>query len=271
MKARIRNLGLCVLAALALTSVAGAEVGPEMLGELELSFHNETELSGFFGRAGSLVHFSSRIDDAKVEIDLQVNTQRLHATFDPVNETVVWTGYDGALFIEEREALIALSRQLMETLQPEDRELSLPEHMLYRLVMYWAEAPVGLTLNKRRITRSAEDRRRDLAFEKSCYLSDDNGIAYISCSTATRVFCHDADGGGHCWGCWYSWSGCGANCLSECGPGCYGLNIWTWDCGDHDQCCGDHGGCINPFDTECGDEYGEAADDFLLGWPNCGC
>lgn len=57
--------------------------------------------------------------------------------------------------------------------------------------------------------------------------------------------------------------------MGECGPGCNGLNIYTYDCGDHDRCGRVHGGSTNPWDSECGDEYFEADDDFIWGWPNC--
>ena len=57
--------------------------------------------------------------------------------------------------------------------------------------------------------------------------------------------------------------------MGECGSGCDGLNIFTYDCGDHDRCGRVHGGSANPWDAECGDEYWEADDDFLWGYPNC--
>ncbi len=41
------------------------------------------------------------------------------------------------------------------------------------------------------------------------------------------------------------------------------------DCAEHDRCCRVHGGCLNPFDTECGDEFQEAADGknfWKIGW-----
>lgn len=47
-------------------------------------------------------------------------------------------------------------------------------------------------------------------------------------------------------------------------PGNNGIDTATQDCGDHDQCGRIHGGSANPWDAECGDEYFEADDDFLL-------
>jgi len=107
-----------------------------------------------------------------------------------------------------------------------------------------------------------------IAAAAACQVSDNNGIWYWSCSTLTRSLCHDTRG--HCYLCESIRSGpSSSECYGECGPGCNGLNIYTYDCGDHDRCARVHGGALNPWDADCGDEYRDAADDFLNGWPNC--
>ena len=101
-----------------------------------------------------------------------------------------------------------------------------------------------------------------------CQVADDNGIWYFNCQTRHRTLCHDTRG--HCWLCESIHSGPGSrDCVGECGPGCNGLNIYTYDCGDHDRCARVHGGAWNPWDADCGDEYWDADDDFIWGWPNC--
>ena len=67
-----------------------------------------------------------------------------------------------------------------------------------------------------------------------------------------------------------------AECIGLCGPGCgalFGFGIYALDCAEHDRCCGVHGGCFNPIDPNCGDEFTDAADDFLFGSVDCvlGC
>lgn len=61
----------------------------------------------------------------------------------------------------------------------------------------------------------------------------------------------------------------GDRCLGRCGSGCPGIftlaSAWTKDCLDHDQCGRVLGGSTNPFDSNCGDEYAQAADDYLFG------
>lgn len=104
----------------------------------------------------------------------------------------------------------------------------------------------------------------------ACQQDDEDGIAYMSCATTSRTLWHDADS--HCFQSERIWSGPDSDdCLGRCGPGCglWGGGVYSYDCGEHDRCGRVHGGSVNPWDSECGDEYWEADDDFLWGWPNC--
>ena len=255
---------------------------PDLDGALEVRANDAARVAGHYGRAGSLVSFESDLGADKVTVRLQVNSVTLEASRDLLTNEVVWTGYDAALFPADRKALIAFSRNLQKDLALSGRELAPHEDLLHRLSVLWAEAPVGLVLGERRVVRrddrgiaeilKAGDAPRPAELtSKACYIANDNGIAYFGCSLTNRTMCHDQDNGGHCWACASLQSGCGGECLGECGPGCNGLNIYTYDCGDHDRCCRVHGGCWNPWDGECGDEFFDAEDDTLLGWPNCSC
>jgi hypothetical protein len=87
----------------------------------------------------------------------------------------------------------------------------------------------------------------------ACQESNEDGIWYWSCATTARWIVHDANS--HCV-LWESLTSGprSSGCLGECGPDCNGLNIYTYDCGDHDRCGRVHGGSLNPWDSECGDE-----------------
>lgn len=54
-------------------------------------------------------------------------------------------------------------------------------------------------------------------------------------------------------------------CAGRCGPGCASSPMYFQDCLDHDFCSdveNGGGGATDPFDRNCGDEFGEAVDDF---------
>lgn len=273
----VRGLAALVGAAALVLVGAGVAQAAEDAGTLQIQ-HGAQETTGELGYAGTLVTLSTRIEaDGAVSAQVQVNDVLLEARLSPDKQELSWTGHGRALFAEHRKALVALAGQLEPTTRPH-------EDLLRRVVMLWAEAPVGLPLGDKTLNAPAPNkagsRRGAPALSEgaraprdgdvpACYYPDDNGITYFSCTYQYDVVCHDADAGGHCWGCEYVPVGCGGGCTGECGPGCWGLNIVTWDCGDHDRCCEAHGGCLNPWDSNCGDEYGEAADDFAFGWPNC--
>jgi len=60
----------------------------------------------------------------------------------------------------------------------------------------------------------------------------------------------------------------GGRCMGRCGAGCGNFlpDAYTKDCLDHDICISDQGGA-NDFanDANCGDEFNQAADDFIFG------
>lgn len=280
-RARVASLGVALAATLALAPTVMARSFGSAKGGLQLT-RGAQETAGEFGRAGSLVSFSARVDtDKNVSVRVFVDDVQLDATFDRTTQTVFLTGHGRALFAEHRNALIGLARQIDAAIPAGDRALTPQEDLLRRVVFLWAEAPAGLALEDRTVSAPAPAKsgvRQALGLsegtsapgtEASCYVSDGDGIRYFACSYHYDTVCHDADNGGHCWGCESVPVGCGGNCLAECGPGCSGTNAVTWDCGDHDRCCQAHGGCLNPFDSNCGDEYGDAADDFLFASANC--
>lgn len=203
----------------------------------------------------------------------------------------------------------AMAREWAPDSLAERASLPVLKDLLVRLVELVAEAPVGIVLSDQVVERPAEsteattgaallrDEPGRAAFDaasastygpdagaaadgcrvdvggtapRACQVSDDDGIAYMSCATMTRTLWHDA--GGHCFMSERIWSGPDSgDCLGRCGPGCgfWGGGIYSYDCGEHDQCGRVHGGSTNPWDSECGDEYWDADDDFIWGWPNC--
>jgi hypothetical protein len=224
----------------------------------------------------------------RATLRVQVGDVVLEATQDGSARTLEWTGHGGSLTADDRIALRALERKLAATLQPAQHRLAMHEDMLYRRVLYWSDAPVGLELPTRKLSytppRTGVRELPDGAtLSKTCVETvgtsgeaviacdegNEDGVLYTGCS-GSHLACHDADN--HCLDCGGVVVGPANACVGRCGGGCCvpdGLGIYTYDCLDHDTCCGIHGGCFNPWDSECGDEYWEADDDFWLASPNC--
>lgn len=264
-------------------------------------------LTGTYRIRASVVRIEARKTSAtRATVRLVVNGTRIRAERDIAAGTATW-GADGArLSRRDHRALLGLSAEMSERwVDPAGREgagIGMGRDLTLRLTMLAAEAAPGFALTDQDTPRTQERRldksiagvkvvgddaatpsdscladvlattRPGSAERKAalipCDQGDEDGIAYWSCSTIGRTLTHDANA--HCLTREVLTSGPrSSGCLGECGPSCAGLNIYTYDCGDHDRCGRVHGGSTNPWDAECGDEYWEADDDFLWGWPNC--
>lgn len=270
---------------------------------LQISHDSGDRVAGSFARGASTVVFEgNRTSAVSASVSIVVNNKKVTASRDLKSGTAYWSGGGATMLPDDREVLVALVAALdlhwIEPTSGQQDTLGSHRDLVLRLTMLLAEAPLGLRLDPQVVPRPGE-RKLDRTFEMTglaaaeescladviatteagsddrrdaviqCQESNEDGILYFgSCSTTGRWICHDADG--HCFLCEVVNSGpASSECLGECGPGCNGLNIYTYDCGDHDQCGRVHGGSLNPWDAECGDEYFEADDDFAWGWPNC--
>ncbi|HEX6076737.1 MAG TPA: hypothetical protein VFZ32_15915 [Micromonosporaceae bacterium] len=267
---------------------------PSADGDLVIDSRDRTEVVGQYGIAGSLVSYDARrtgTDSATLR--LVVNGVRLTATVDFASRSGSWSGDGQILGTEGKSALAGMERALARQIKPKVNPIGPHEALLYRAVSYWSEAPAGLALTGDSFSGVVEsDKAKKIPAGEAgklrrpgdkcldpvtgevstaaCQQSNEDGVLYTGCSGSAWA-CHDADS--HCFTCASEQIGQAANCRGRCGGGCCvpdGLGIYTYDCLDHDTCCGYHGGCTNPWDSECGDEYWEADDDFLFGQQNCG-
>ena len=261
---------------------------PTADGDLAVAVRTANALSGSYGLAGSLVEFTAdRAGPDQAGIRINVNGVVLAATVDYAKRSGSWIGDGQILGTNGKTALTGMERALAKRLRPGKDALGPHEALLYRAVSYWSEAPAGLVLTGDSFegptesdspkgatgTPVEQECLNPMTGEQSvlaCQESNEDGVWYTACS-GSAVECHDANG--HCFQCTWTTIGKAVNCKGRCGGGCCipdGLGVYTYDCLDHDSCCAEHGGCFNPWDGECGDEYGEADDDFWLGRDNCG-
>lgn len=257
--------------------VAPTETAPttQSSSALRLDERTESTISGSFTHGPSSIKFESRIDaPGHVVMKLDVNGQVFDAWIDHAAQKAHWDGHNGALYDAELSALKAFLAALGEFYKGE-HPTTLHEDTLVRRVSFWSEAPPGLTMPARDLTfvektgikpiptnvPTTEDQAIAIGPESSQQGTDEDNIWYITCcGNATAV--HDS--AGHCksWETVYAGK-CSTDCHGKCGGGCgFGTAGYTYDCHDHDRCGRVHGGSTDPWDSECGDEYWEADDDF---------
>lgn len=67
---------------------------------------------------------------------------------DGQKKVVIIDGHGKALSLEDKQALIVLSRWLERQLNPYRQPLPAQESFLVQVVLYWSEAPVGWPLKR---------------------------------------------------------------------------------------------------------------------------
>lgn len=258
---RTRSLAIPILWAAAACT---AEVGPAPEGSsgLQLTQMDDTTIAGSFERAGSYIEFRSvSLDQQRATLHLDVNGAQLDAVLDLTAKTAVQDGYLHALYGDDVAALLALRDALGEA-DPAMVE-TLQGKLLVRHADHLAEAPVGATIDHREYTLvPANTAVTDRADADGCggdgatCLWGDRGYDYA-------VF--DQGNDGYCTWWWVPYGEYTSNCSGRCGAGCNWFDDdYTWDCLDHDRCVDWYGGSSIWDNSNCGDEFWDADDDYWL-------
>lgn len=293
-------LALCIPYAVAHEHAApSAPAAVTLEGQLEFFDRKASpaDIAGWYANAGSLVAFRVESWNAsrrsafgetpdKVTVRIEVNGSAIDHEFDYTQQAVKIDGHASKLEADDVQVLRTFYPMLEKTLYETARGATLPnaQDALHRIATMYSEAPVGAVIGQRTVTAPAvsgtepEGRRRSIVpgahaaaptqalAGEACQVDGGDGITNLSnpCSAERwRDAYHDAD---HCY--WSTYEAYGENqasCQGRCGAGCGwlgGRGAWTVDCHDHDMCETYH-------DANCGDEWDEAANDYLLGINRC--
>jgi len=98
-------------------------------------------------------------------------------------------------------------------------------------------------------------------------ISKNEGITCVSKGSTVKAQFDDSRGDHTRWVKVGSKAGPSYGCMGRCGGDCgWGApSAWTKDCMDHDQCSWENGSSGGSSDSNCGDEFNEAADDWTFG------
>lgn len=191
--------------------------------------------------------------NTKLTIDNQLLAAKVYFN----DEHIDFLSENITLTTEEKETLLALGEEISTYLFQEGNtdDFSMPEYTLLRLLEYWARSPEGFEHTKRTSEISLNRSEKNVNEGITCVRK--NTFVTAEYDNAAGTFTNERVQVN------------GNDCLGRCGSGCgswFSLaSAWTKDCLDHDQCGRQLGGSTNPFDSNCGDEYSDAADDYLFG------
>lgn len=227
----------------------------------------------------------------RVEVTLQVNGDLIRHVFDYARRTVtISTPRPVKLEQEDVKVLMTFQQEFAKAVLTADNFDSMPRatEMVWRLSEMYSEAPFGVALEGMRVIDLKIDPEQNADVDRRV------GGDATACGQAGGGFidlhdqCNVCNAGLHCWrseahdyctgpGSHHGYLttahqdfGCGStSCYGRCGGGCgafgWGVGAWQKDCLDHDRCNRVHG---QQFEG-CGDEWNEAADDYLNGAIHC--
>lgn len=243
----------------------------EGAGPLSLQVASEQELSGrFLSESNTELRFAVReVSSTAYRLDVFVNEAHLVVEADTAANSLYSQGHGAILSAVEREALGAASEALRRELGDEQGMLGgFAEHLLVQNLGFWAEAPEGYALGERTFDPSQKSLGNNgvtcVTKGKSYTASYDNGASGTTYSKSVVVNSN--------WGT----NACGGgdyNCMGRCGAACdkwYAASSYTLDCLEHDLCSHDKCASGGRSDSNCGDEFKEAQDDWTFGMSN-GC
>lgn len=227
--------------------------------QLELDQQPE-HITGSFARAGATVDYDAwSRGPEQASLDLNVNGVAIEVELDMADGILLQDGHGHALQRVDTEALLALR----DALYDEDPTLmdSLPGELLVRHLDRLAEAPPGLVV-------AQHDTRLDLQprMLRSATCGDD-GVTCLAGTNGTATAYYQPDGGSCTSVSNLSYGEDQSWCRGRCGAGCPG---WWFSDDDYTQDCFDHDTCVDElnagnffWDSDCGDEFWEADDDYF--------
>jgi len=227
------------------------EVGLEE--QQENSFSGKTTINGH-----KLTYQVKAVNELNFSNVVKIDDITLNASVAFDDQSIDFDGNNAVLSLDQKETLLDLGYEISEYVFKDKsvEEFTMTEFTLLRLLEYWAKSPSGYPHKKRKVNSN-------IASDQTLK-SRDEGISCIRKNTYVTAEYDDNRGDIS-----ESILVNGEDCIGRCGAGCGSIfslaSAWTKDCLDHDRCGRINGGSTNPFDSQCGDEYAEAADDYLFG------
>lgn len=205
-----------------------------------------------------LVYKVEAVNELDFTAAVKIDNITLNASVQYDDQSIEFDGKSAVLTLDQKETLLDLGNEISKYLFDDKSvdDFTMAEFTMLRLLEYWAKSPSGFPHKKRSVTSNVNP---DYALK-----SRNEGITCIKKNTYVTAEYDDDSGNVQ-----ESILVNGDDCIGRCGSGCGSFftvaSAWTKDCLDHDRCGRVNGGSTNPFDSECGDEYAEAADDYLFG------
>lgn len=231
------------------------------LSELLLE-HTLDRISGSHRAEGHHVNYSVAAKANRYTLSVTIDGGKiLSALADYEQFEMVVEGNNNSLTPTEALALNTTAVQLAETLfagaSQETLQMTLAENTLVQLLDWFSYIPPGYELGK-----------ADVADAELWKSRRDDGIRCVTRNRTYRISWDDSRGNRSTRDKAGRNRGGSYNCMARCGAGCgrsWIPSAWTLDCFEHDECSRRNDSSGGAADSNCGDEWLHAADDWTFG------
>ncbi|MEM6299247.1 MAG: hypothetical protein AAF740_11230 [Bacteroidota bacterium] len=232
-----------------------------------IEIYKPSHIEGEFAVNGTKIHYRAKADPndlTEVQLAFQVGDKNIESIINYNTEYLLLDGHDQVLTQDEKDGLIAAALEvgdyINQAANAEEANVLHPEYALVRMMQYLGNAPTNHVFKKLEFAGLDAPEARHGNEGITCvkkgrtvraeYDKGTNGQRY---NEAVRVNSKPRSGYG---------------CMGRCGADCgrwWIPSSWTKDCMDHDQCSNVFRASGGSGDSNCGDEFNEAADDWALG------
>ncbi|MEL7001278.1 MAG: hypothetical protein AAFN93_00950 [Bacteroidota bacterium] len=224
-----------------------------------LEVYSNSQVSGSATYNGKNISYVSKTTDGNnYKVQIGIGDHLLEATINYGTEQMLLDGHSAVLSVDEKNILSTAGRDIYEYVNKTEGDVNYAEYSLVRLMEYWSKAPSNFVYSARAIGNASASIQGRLGNEGvTCIRKNTYVYAEYDDSRGThkdRVRVGSKPRSGY---------GCMGRCGGDCGWGA--PSAWTKDCMDHDQCSNINFSSGGSGDSNCGDEFNEAADDWLFG------
>lgn len=229
--------------------------------EIGLETENKNNFSGKLNIQNSTIIYTAKANaELAFNISLKIDKTLIEATINYENESILINGYDNILTETQKGALLTTGKVIADyILETKEGEISMTAYALLSMVEYIGKSPVNYIYSKRNI-KSAKNitnlksRNEGITcIRKNSYVNAEYDDSRGTHKDRVKVGSKARKN-----------YGCMGRCGSDCGRW-WIPSAWTKDCMDHDQCSNINNASGGSRDKNCGDEFNEAADDYIFG------
>ncbi len=231
--------------------------------EKGVEVYSPSEIKGLKHYNGHEVDYHVNEEGDFHQVVVKIDDLTLEATvaYEPLSLT--YNGHGAILKESQKAALAATAQELAELvlakngIQGDFVSFNETENTIVRVLGHWSEIPAGYVLG---------EQQSGINIDRS--LGDDG----IKCVKRGRYYYVSFDNSSGTAFTEYRKAGYTSNvstCMGLCGGNCgywWWPKTWTLDCFEHDQCYATLNTGGGPTNGHCGDEWFDAADDFLFGY-----